>query len=250
MLYLIGLGFQLKDISLRAVEAIKKCDEVYLENYTNKLQYDIRELDNLLGIKIKLADRDFVENSGYLEKESKEKNIALLIAGDPLSATTHIDIVMRAKSIGSKVEIINNISIFNIISQTGLQLYKFGKTTSIPYPENNFSPTNFYDVLEENMSINAHTLMLLDLKPEHNKFMSIKEAIQLLLKAENKKKKGIFSLQTKCVACSQLGTKHQTIAYGSAEKLMKKEFPQPCCLIIPAKLHFMEEGYLKEFNIA
>lgn len=248
MLYLIGIGFQAKDISLRAIEAIRECEEIYLENYTNKLQYNLNELEDIIKKKVNLVGREFVESSGYLEKNAKSKNIALLVIGDPLSATTHSDIIMRARENKVGVEVIQNISIFNLIAQTGLQLYKFGKTTSITYPQHNFFPTAFYDVIKDNLSINAHTLILLDLRPSEKKFMSIKEAIEIILKAEEMKKYGIFSLETKCIACSKLGTKEQNICYAPAKELKKKDFLPPCCLIIPAKMHFMEEDYLKSVN--
>ena len=35
MLYLIGLGLSWKDISLKALEIINKCDKIYLETYTS-----------------------------------------------------------------------------------------------------------------------------------------------------------------------------------------------------------------------
>lgn len=45
MLYLIGLGlWDEKDISLRGLEAVRKCDHVYLEAYTSILLVDKSKL--------------------------------------------------------------------------------------------------------------------------------------------------------------------------------------------------------------
>ena len=97
MLYLIGLGLNNKNSSLQGLEAIKKCDEVYLENYTSKL--DNKKFD----FKFKEVDREFVENFNVLE--AKKKNIAILIIGDVFSATTHITLYNEAVEKNIKVEV-------------------------------------------------------------------------------------------------------------------------------------------------
>jgi diphthine synthase len=45
MLYLVGLGLgDEKDITVRGLEAVKKCDHVYLEAYTSILLVDKSKL--------------------------------------------------------------------------------------------------------------------------------------------------------------------------------------------------------------
>jgi len=46
-------------------------------------------------------------------------------------ATTHSDLVLRARDFNVKVKIIHNTSVFNTIADTGLSLYNFGKVASI-----------------------------------------------------------------------------------------------------------------------
>src|SRR3989338_4671148 len=98
MLYLIGLGlWDESDISLRAVEALKKCEEVYMETYTNKWLGNIRHLEETIGKEVKPLKRLQVE-SDMLIDIAKETDVALLIPGDPLVATTHIQLMIDAKS--------------------------------------------------------------------------------------------------------------------------------------------------------
>ncbi|MBI4448120.1 hypothetical protein HY643_04010 [Candidatus Woesearchaeota archaeon] len=79
--------------------------------------------------------------------------------------------------------------------------------------------------------------------------MTIKEAINFLLSIENKKKQKIFTEKTKCVGCAQLGSKEAIIKYGTAKQLNEEKFDKlPQCLIIPAKLHFVEEEDLEIYN--
>ncbi len=181
-LYFIGLGLNNeKDITINGLEAVKKCDLIYLENYTSILNCKKEELEKFYGKKIILARRNLVEDdNNQILENAKSKNVAFLVAGDPLAATTHIDLFLRAKKKRIKCSIIHNSSIITAVGVTGLQIYKFGKTTSIPLENENIETP--YDVLKGNLSLGLHTLFLLDLKPEEEKFISINDAIRYLLK--------------------------------------------------------------------
>lgn len=251
-LYMIGIGLNdEKDITVKGLEAVRGCERIYLENYTSRLSCSVEELENFYGKRIVEADRDLVEQQAEqtILKDAQKVNTAFLVIGDALSATTHIDLVKRAKELGISVEIIHNATVLNAVSMTGLQLYKFGKTTSIPFPDENPDVITPYDVIEQNKSIGAHTLLLLDLKPSENKFLAIKEAIRFLLSIEQKKKKGVFTADTLCIGCSNLGGKN-IIKAGKAAKIASYGFTEPpFCIIVPGKMHFMEEDFLKDFLI-
>jgi diphthine synthase len=164
-----------------------------------------------------------------------------------LCATTHWDILQRAKEQKIKTEVIHNASIINAIGATGLQVYKFGKTTSIPFPRENYEPETFYKVIKENKSIGAHTLILLDLDPEHDKFMSVNEAIEILRKIERNKKEGVFMPKDWCVGVARLGATDQKIVAGTVTQVSDADFgTAPHALIVPGNLHFMEEDALKQ----
>lgn len=259
MLYLIGLGLgNEKDITLKGLEIIKKCDLIYLENYTSKLQCSVNELEKLYGKKIILANREDVEgdendnsregdgkNKNPILKSAKTKDVALLIIGDPMSATTHVDLLLRCKTQGIKTEVVHNASIINAVGIVGLELYKYGKTTSIPFPEKNFQPETAYDIINLNKKSGLHTLCLLDLRPLEKRFMSVNEAIKILLEIEIKRKEKVFLKNTFCIGCARIGSDN-LIKAGKAEELLKENFGEPPhCLIIPANLHFMEEDALK-----
>lgn len=249
--YLIGIGLgDEKDITLKGLEAIERCESVYLENYTSLLQCSVADLERLYKKKLILADREIVEKQTKILDSAKSSDTALLIIGDPLSATTHTDILERARELNIKTEVIHNASVMTAISETGLQPYKFGKTTSIPFPDKSFHPETPYVCIKENKSIGAHTLILLDLRPLENKFMSVNQAIEYLLNLETEKKQRVFTKDTFCIGCSGLGSSSQLIKAGSAESLLKDDFGKPLhCLIVPAKMHFMEEEFLARFKV-
>jgi len=155
-LYIIGTGLNdEKDISVKALDIIKNSDIVYLENYTSILSCPIKKLEELYGKKIILAGRELVEKKAeqtILEK-AKTKDVAFLVIGDALTATTHVDLFLRAKKLDIKTEIIHNASVFTAIAQTGLQLYNFGKTTSIPFFEEFIEIETPYNVLKQNKEL-------------------------------------------------------------------------------------------------
>src|SRR3989344_5287994 len=182
-LNLIGIGLSTeKDITVKGLEIVKKCDKVYLENYTSLLQCFFSDLEKFYGKKIILADRATAEQKDEeIVKEAKNKEIAFLIVGDPFSATTHIELFKLAKEKKVPVQVIHNASVLTAVGITGLQLYKFGKVTSIPFLEDHPNLETPYNVLKENQQQGLHTLFLLDLKPDQQKFMTVNQALEILL---------------------------------------------------------------------
>lgn len=250
MLYLVGLGLgTAKDISVRGLETVKSCARVYVENYTSFIGSSVKELEDLYGKKVVLANRTFVEDASQILNEAKNESVALLVIGDPLCATTHWDIIHRAKEQGVQTQVIHNASIMSAIGATGLQVYKFGKTTSIPFPRENMEVESFYNILKENKSIGAHTLILLDLDPERETFLSINEGIELLREIERKRNEKVFLTKDWCVGIARLGFDNQKIVAGTVIQVSDVDFGKaPQALVVPGKLHFMEEDALESLR--
>lgn len=244
-LYLIGLGLSdATDITVKGLDAIKKCKHVFLENYTSRLSCSIESLEKFYGKNIILLEREGVEQEQKFLSLAKDSDVALLIIGDVFSATTHISIYKDALDKAIAVEVINNASVINAVGLTGLELYKFGKITSIPFDNKNV--TTPYDVFEMNSKNGLHTLFLLDLKPKEEKFLSIKDAITYLKLSD---KKRLIKKDTVFVGCARLGSKNFVIKSGTSSELEVFDFGfAPYCLIIPGKLHFVEEEALEMWN--
>ena len=238
VLHLISLGLTEKSFSLESVDALKKCKKVYLENYTSIINGSLKPLEKLINKKIISVDRNFVEN--YDVSEAKKENVAFLIVGDVFSATTHISLFNDCKNKNVEVKILNNASVLTAVGITGLSLYNFGKTASIPFENKNIETP--IKILNDNLKINAHTLFLLDLNPGEGKYLSIKAALTYL---EEKGVKG------KVIGCAKLGAEDFIVKYGEMRDLKEIDFRKPpYCLIIPAKkLHFIEEEILKKWKI-
>jgi diphthine synthase len=247
-LYLIGIGLSdEKDISVRGLEIVKQCDKVYLENYTSALECDVSKLEKFYGKKIILVDRERVEKNGEeIVKEALKKEVAFLVIGSPLMATTHVSLMMDANKLGVVVKVVGNASVFDAIGITGLQLYKFGQIASIPFHEEFVELETPYNVLKENQKMGLHTLFLLDLDPSSERFMTVNDALEILEKIEKRKEGKVVSEDTLVVGCARLGRDDFLVKKGNLEELKGFDFGKPPhCLIIPGKMHFMEEEFLE-----
>lgn len=249
MLYLIGLGLNQKGISQEGLEIVKRCKRIYLENYTVDFPYELEDIADLIGKKIYSADRELVEGLGLVD-EAEKMNVALLIYGSPLTATTHISLIEEAKRLNVKYRIIYNASIMDAVAESGLQLYKFGKTASMPAWQINknssYKPDSFMEVIKQNKSIHSHTLLLTDIG------LNFTDAIKQLEEAGKNHNINIKSL----LVCQGLGTNKSKFYYGKTEDIKKQfafspgeEIEKPFCLVIPGKLQRNEKEFLEKLKI-
>jgi diphthine synthase len=237
MLYLIGLGLGLKGISVEGLKIVNLCKKVYLENYTVDFPYSENILKEFIEKKVEIIDRKKVESLEIID-EAKKKDVALLVYGSPLTATTHISLIDEAKHSRVKCRVIYAGSILDAVGETGLQIYKFGKITSMPAWKKNFTPTSFVETIQENQKISAHSLILIDIG------LPFEKAIEQFKKSLEEHKMNI----KKFLVCSNLGTKNKKIYFKTLKEFEEYKIRKPFCFIIPGKLHFAEEEFLKRFE--
>lgn len=133
-----------------------------------------------------MADRELVEQGAdEILGNAKNVDVALLVVGDPFGATTHTDLIIRAKEKNIKFHVVHNASILNAVGCCGLQLYSFGETISIPYWSDTWQPDSFYDKIKVNVANNFHTLCLLGerfcfSKPTFFEYIQIQTCIELI----------------------------------------------------------------------
>ncbi|SMN21951.1 similar to Saccharomyces cerevisiae YLR172C DPH5 Methyltransferase required for synthesis of diphthamide [Maudiozyma saulgeensis] len=268
MLYLIGLGLSYKsDITVRGLEAIRNCSRVYLEHYTSILMAASQEeLEEYYGKPVLLADRELVETgSEEILKNADKEDVAFLVVGDPFGATTHTDLVLRAKRAGIQVEVVHNASVMNAVGSCGLQLYNFGQTVSMVFFTENWRPDSWYDKIWENRKIGLHTLVLLDIKVKEQsienmargrliyeppRYMSISQCCEQLLEIEATRGTKAYTPDTPVVAISRLGSASQTFKVGTIEELSQYDSGEPLhsLVILGRQCHELELEYLLEFT--
>ena len=247
----MGLGLNdEKGITLNGLEEAKTADRVFIELYTSLLPgFSLKRLELLIGKQIHILHRhDLEEEDGKLILDSAEiGKTVFLVPGDPFIATTHVTLRMEAAKRLLKTRIIHSSSIISaIIGLSGLYNYKFGKTVTIPFPEN-FSETP-YNVIAQNKQLGLHTLCLLDLKVDEKRFLTIKEALSMLMEIEQKKKMCVLNSDTLAVGVARAGSKEPALKADYLCRLKEFDFGDPPqSLIFPGQLHFVEADSLIAF---
>jgi len=250
MLYFIGLGlYDEKDISVKGVDALKTVDEIYAEFYTAKLfGGSISSLEDTVGSKIRILTREEVEEDNLIIEQAKKRDVAFLCAGDPLIATTHSEMLIEAKKSGIKTIIIHSSSILSAAPGiAGLQAYKFGKVTTIPFTEENFFPHSPYLTIKDNMDLKLHTLVLLDIRAHEDRYMTANQAMEYLLRVEAERNENTISEDTIMIVVARAGSENPVVRADRIKNLINEDFGGPLhCMMIPADLHFMEAEALVE----
>jgi diphthine synthase len=245
-LVFVGLGlYDEKDISIRGLEEIRETDAVFAEFYTSlMLGLSIRKLEEMTGKAVNVVSRRVLEEEGgkLIFEEAKKGKVVFLVPGDPLIATTHVDLRIRAEKQGIKTRVIHGASVVSAVRGiSGLQNYKYGKTVTIPFSEKGFVSETPYNIISENRDRGLHTMCYLDIKAEEQRYMTVKEALQVLLELEKLKRKQVITSRTLVVGVARAGSIEPTVKAGYLEEMMNHDFgAPPHTLIFPGKLHFME----------
>lgn len=239
MLTFVGLGlWNAKDVSVKGFEAVREADEVYVEFYTSKLVSSIDEMEEFFGRKIiELKRSDLEENSRLLIERAKDRNVVLLVPGDPMIATTHSALRLDAERSGVRTRIIHGASIISAVcGLTGLHNYRFGKSATVSWHKSE-TPVK---VVNANRSIDAHTLLFLDLHPEP---MTVKQAVEQLISVDDSMK------DVYAVGIARAGSDDAVIKCNKLKALKNFDFGKPLhVMVVLAKtLHFMEFECLREF---
>jgi len=276
-LILIGMGLGgIKGMTLEAIEASKNADRRFYESYTALWsEKNLKELEEEIG-EITTVMRPEIENPVEILELAKSSCVAILVVGDPLQATTHVDLQLQAMENGVTCRVIHGTSITGLVTgAVGLSNYKFGRQTTLTYPYNGWVATSPLEVIATNRIQNLHTLVLLDLDPtgegvgKQIPMSPVNASNSLLLMSEKLKKSvddfpqdtkfqlmKIDACKTICseigslpvVLCTDMGTDDQVIAYTNVENLGSFEYGRLHCLIIPAELSDTEEKALYRWS--
>ncbi|GAQ41900.1 diphthine synthase [Aspergillus tubingensis] len=268
MLYLVGLGLADEtDITVRGLEIVKKAERVYLEAYTAILLVDKEKLEAFYGRPVIEADREKVESgSDEILADADKVDVAFLVVGDPFGATTHTDLVLRARELGIESKVIPNASIMSGIGCTGLQLYNFGQTVSMVFFTENWKPSSYYDRVKENVQLGLHTLVLLDIKVkepslenmargrlvyEPPRYMTVAQCAGQMLETEEERQEGVWGPDSLAVGAARVGAADQKLVAGTLKELAEVEMGRPLhsLVLIGKRAHDLEKDYIREFAV-
>jgi len=249
-LVFVGLGLHdEKGITLRGLEEARAADVVFAEFYTSALLGTrIEAVEALVGKPIRRLTREQVEGGKEVLEAAKGRRVAFLVAGDPMVATTHADLRLRAAAAGIPTRVIHGVSILGAAAGTlGLQAYKFGRTTTVPFPSPGIRVTSPLDPIVKNRRAGLHTLILLDLH-ENGTFLDPKDALRSLLDMAEHTGSREFDPRTVVCVLSRVGSPDVKIETAAVAELLTRDLGPPLhCLVVPGSLHFLEKEALVAF---
>jgi len=273
-LILIGMGpGKFSSMTIEAKQAAKLCDTLRYEAYTALWPQDELDLLEAECGEITKVMRPEIETPELLLEMARNSLVGLLVVGDPLQATTHVDLQLQAAEAGIECITFHGISITTIVTGAlGLSNYKFGRQTTLTYPYGGWVATSPLEVIAMNMSLGQHTLALLDLDPTgagtgQQKPMMPADAVQSVVSMIDKLKNNfddllndspydafkIESLRTilniplndfRVVLCSDMGTPSQNIVSTNLEALSQINGGGMNCLVFLGNMSDVEEKAL------
>ena len=182
------------------------------------------------------------------------------------SATTHTDLVLRARDLKIPVRSIPNASIMSAIGSTGLQLYNFGQTVSMVFFTDSWKPSSFYDRIKENCDIGLHTLVLLDIKVKEQslenlargkkifeppRYMTVSQCAEQMIEIEGQRAEGVYGPDSLAVGVARLGAETQRMTVGSLQQLAEVDMGSPLhsLVLLGKRTHDLERDFIREFAV-
>lgn len=207
-------------------------------------------------------------NSDEILRDAQTEDVAFCVVGDPFGATTHTDLVIRARELKIPVRTVPNASILSGIGACGLQLYNFGQTVSMVFFTETWKPSSFYDRIKENRSIGLHTLVLVDIKVKEQslenmargrliyeppRYMTVGQCAQQMLEIEEERKEGVYTKNSLAIGAARVGGKTEKFVAGTLEELCSADEelgpPLHSLVLLGSRAHDLERDYVREFAV-
>jgi diphthine synthase len=220
--------------------------------------------------------------------DAQNVDVAFLVVGDPFGyavqyfsfenvlimarATTHTDLVLRARALKIPISSIPNASIMSAIGATGLQLYNFGQTVSMVFFTETWKPASFYDRIRENRNIGLHTLVLLDIKVKEQslenmargrkiyeppRYMTVGQCASQMLEIEELKtaegEGGVYGEESLAIGVARIGGETEKFVSGTLKQLCPADQelggPLHSLVLLGRRTHELESEYVREFAV-
>jgi diphthine synthase len=211
------------------------------ESELRELRLHCKHDDNVVNV----VGRLFVEDGRDILEQASNNEVAIIVYGDPLIATTYIELFLRATKRSIKVEVIHSASgITSLIGESGLQIYKFGRTSTIMSEPQ--SAVSVYNTLFDNLLLGNHTLILTEYNETKDNispfFLDPNDAMKMLLDVEKDQRSRAFTEETYVIVASRIGRADKKIISGQTRSLLETNYGTgPHSLIVPGRLHFVEK---------
>ncbi|WP_226023397.1 diphthine synthase [Halomicrobium salinisoli] len=251
MLTFVGLGlYDERSITVEGKEALQTADRAFAEFYTSRLVgADHQRLEYYLDTDLEVLDRATVEQDPErVLAAAEDEDVVFATAGDTMVSTTHVDLRLRARERGIHTRVVHGTTAQTAASSlTGLQNYRFGKATTLPFEDAHGAdgvPDSVVETIEANRERDLHTLVYLDIKVDdphwegEEEFMTADRAADLLSEPLG---------DALGVAVARAGSATPVVEADRLSELADGDFGGPLhLLVVPGDLHDMERDALRE----
>lgn len=255
MLVLVGVGYKGGMATLEALEVLSRADKVYIDVYTNPRARElVSDVERVAPGKVVIADRRLLEEyAGRIIEESSKSVIAVVVAGDPLIATTHVALLAEAKKKGIEVRYYPGVSgVCAAKAASLLHYYRFGRTVTVPGPWRGVKAYSLVEFVYSNLCNGLHTAALLDVDENSGEQLSPGEAASILMSLEREVAgeagfpPSLGLLPALLVEAGAHGS-HRVLGYSSLEDLARRGAPGGVyTMVIPAEPHPTEAWAISE----
>ncbi|NHN41072.1 diphthine synthase [Halorubellus sp. JP-L1] len=254
MLTFIGLGlYDERSITVEGRTALRDADRAYVEFYTSRLLgATVDDLERHHDVEIEVLERADVEQHPERVLDAAERDsVAFCTAGDTMIATTHTDLRLRAHDRGIDTRVVHGVTAETAAaSLTGLQNYRFGKATTLPFEYAHAGsdvPDSVLDTITDNRARGLHTLVFLDIKVgddtagaderDGDEYMTADHAASRL---------AAHHPDTVAVVVARAGSPTPLVQADTLQNLADRDFGDPLhLLVIPGDCHLLEADALE-----
>ena len=254
MLTFVGLGlYDERSVTVEGREALAGCDRAFAEFYTSRLVgTDPESLAAHHDLDLTLCDRADVERDPEIVLDAAATDdVAFLTAGDTMISTTHVDLRLRAHDRGVDTRVVHGVTARSAAAGlTGLQNYRFGRATTLPFPWAHGGadvPESLVEVVAANDDRGLHTLTYLDIKvdapagyEDRQTYLRADRAAELLA--------GVDDWADRLgVVVARAGSPEPLVVADTLADLADRRFGDPLhLLVLPGELHHLEAEALSE----
>jgi diphthine synthase len=246
MLTFVGLGlYDERSVTVEGRDAVRSADRVFAEFYTSRLVgTTVEGLADHHGVDVEVRDRAGVERDpAPILDAAADGDAAFLTAGDPMAATTHVDLRLRAADRDIETRLVHGPTIGSAAAGLcGLQNYRFGKAVTLPFPRSHGAdgvPPSVVESVEANRERGLHTLVYLDIRAEEGDYMTGDVAADLLASGWR---------DALGVVVARAGSPDPVVAADRLSALADRTFGDPLhVLVLPGEVHHVEAEALATF---
>jgi len=239
-----GLGLGTMDlVPKKVLNKIPLADVVFVENYTGLIPTEEIEKLRSMNENLVFLTREDCEVNDYkkiFDALDSGKNVVFLTEGDPMLATTHVNLVIELGKRNIDFELVPSVSIVCAsMSLSGLQIYRLGEVLTFPIDYKR-AKNSIRDKILRGLDNKKHILILFEMDLKAQMYVGPLEFLEF---ARTDLKE---ILDNRIVLISRLGLRDQKIFSIQLKDLDKVEIGQPpWTMILAVDPHPMEKEYLE-----